>query len=160
MQNGFNFSEFPKPAASHQALKLVAGLLWAAVGIMLGLRALSWLVNASQRASVLTITLVFCGLLGLAAGAFIYRGFSRIAARNLGRIRSLGERPCLFAFQSSKSYVLIAVMMTLGFLIRRTSIPKHWLAVLYLGLAVGLAGSSLLYFDTVLSGATARNEAN
>jgi drug/metabolite transporter (DMT)-like permease len=127
---------------------------------MLGFRALSWLVNSSQQAAVPTNTLVLCGLLGLAAGGFIYRGFSRIAARNLRRIGALGERPCLFAFQSWKSYVLIAVMMTLGLLIRRTSIPRHWLAVLYLGLAVGLAGSSLLYFQTVLSGDTARGESS
>jgi ABC-type nickel/cobalt efflux system permease component RcnA len=46
---------------------------------------------------------------------------------------------------SWKSYILVAVMMTMGIALRHSSIPKQFLSVLYLAIGLALMLSSLRY---------------
>ena len=92
------------------------------------------------------ILLVLAGLL-LATGIY-FLGFSKLARKNINRIRGLkGEKVCLFAFQGWTSYPLVAFMISVGIYLRAYStFPKSMLAILYLGIGGGLFSASLHYF--------------
>jgi hypothetical protein len=128
-------------AVERRWLYLAAAILWSAAGLMLCARAYGWLVHET-----LTHAMPFA-LAGVASGFVIHRfKFSRIAARNIKRIEHLDERPSILAFQSANTYILIMLMMALGIALRRSDISKSYLAVLYMGIGVGLLLSSLSYY--------------
>jgi len=77
-------------------------------------------------------------------------GFLRIVDRNLGRIRKIDGKYCVFGFMPWKSYILIAIMMTLGILLKHSGIPKKCLAVIYIGIGLSLALSSIRYFRNIM----------
>lgn len=115
--------------------------MYTTIGAMLCRLAVEWLLAASTSPAF-AIALGLSGVI-LALGA--YRAiFSRIVNKNIARVCSLPEKGCFFAFQAWKSYVLIAFMAGLGFTLRHSSFPKHYLAVIYLtiGGALFLASSS------------------
>jgi hypothetical protein len=130
------------PVVPKAWLLVAAGLMWMAVGVMLGCFAYLWLAHSSLQVELLL------GGLGIAAGWVIYRyGFSKLAHKNSRRIRALEEKVCVFAFQEWKGYAIIVVMMTGGILLRHSAIPKPYLAVLYAGIGGGLFLSSFHYFQ-------------
>jgi len=130
-----------KPALPRPWLLALAGIMWTAVGLMLGRYAFLWL---AQTFSPLNVGL---GLAGIAAAGVIYRfGFRKLARKNSERIGQLNDPACLFAFLSWKSYAIVAVMITGGVLLRHSAIPKPYLAVLYAGIGGGLFLSSFVYY--------------
>ncbi len=135
------------PAARKIFLFLLAGLMWAGVGIMLVSLASHWLKLEILYKMIL---LVLAGI-GLAAAIYIF-GFSKMAQKNIRRIDAYPqERVCLFAFQKWTSYPLILFMVSLGIYLRIYSpIPKSILAILYIGLGVSLFASSIHYYVRVL----------
>lgn len=137
---------FPFPRSltvERRWLYLAAALLWSAAGLMLCARAYGWLSHDTLRHA-----LPFA-LAGIGSGAAIYRfKFSRIAAKNIKRIDHLDGRASILAFQSPITYLLIVGMMGLGIVLRHSSIPKPYLAVLYIGIGlVGLLLSSVDYYQ-------------
>jgi len=131
-----------RPAVSRHWLWLVAGLLWSAVGMALCVTAcywfsdLAWPMNAAGVAA------------GFGSGVAIYRyGFSRIARKNIHRIFRQPERVCFFAFQAWRSYLLVAVMVLLGYTLRHSHVHRFILAVIYSGIGTGLSLSSSLYYE-------------
>ena len=134
------------PAVKRKALVLLAGMVWTAVGVILLAVALEWL---RPYHSLLLIPLG----IGVVAGAIIYRfGFSMLALNNLARINSLSmgkDKVSLFAFQNRKSYLIIAVMMLLGYEMRHSAIPKIYLAPLYMAIGLGLIFSSRHYYSNL-----------
>lgn len=133
------------PSARHHWLILLAGLLWSATGIALCLAAFYWLADVDWPRNLLG-ALGGC-LLGLAAHHF---GFKSIARKNIRRIDSLPDQVCLFAFQAWRSYLLIASMMGLGFLLRHSSLPRVGLGIVYLTIGTALTLSSSLYYQELL----------
>ena len=130
-----------KPSARHGTLVLIAGVMWMAIGILLNSMAAVWLLNATRNG-------LFFLIPGIIGGILVYRfGFIKIANRNIARIESLIELPCVFAFMSWKSYILVAFMMTLGITLRHSSFPKDYLSVIYLTIGLALFLSSLRYLD-------------
>ena len=126
MSTRVNWGKY-NPAVKKIWLQLAAGLMWSGVGIMLALILLA----------------------GLSLGTAIYLfGFSKLARKNIRRIDALEKaRVCLFAFQEWKSYPLVLFMIGLGLYLRIYSpIPKPLLAILYLGLGIGLFASSIHYY--------------
>ena len=93
---------------------------------------------------------MFLAGLSMLAGVLAWRwGFTRLVRRNVARIWSLApgkERVCIFAFQNVRSYLLVGVMMTLGFLLRHSALPRLALAPAYLAMGVTLLLSSLGYY--------------
>ena len=88
---------------------------------------------------------VFVGagvVLGLLAHHF---GFLRIADRNLERILPMKEKKCVFSFITWQSYLIIAVMIAMGTILRHSAIPKQYLAILYTGIGLALILSSVRY---------------
>ena len=50
-----------------------------------------------------------------------------------------------------RSYLLVIVMMTLGITLRHSSIPREWLSLIYNGIGIGLALSSIRYFKSYIN---------
>jgi predicted histidine transporter YuiF (NhaC family) len=134
-----------KPSVSRRALLLLAGLLWIGVGTLLLRYAVGWL-REDQVTHV--VALVAVGV--LAALLIHHLGFLRVVDKNLGRILPLEGKRCVFSFMSWKSYLVVALMMALGVGLRHSSIPKPYLAVLYIGIGLALILSSVRYLRVVL----------
>ncbi len=133
-----------KPAVPRRALWLTAGLLWSGVGIALCAMAVHWLCRDGGPWPLRTA----CACLGAISGFMVYRhGFSRIARKNANRIAQKSDRVCLFAFQAWKSYILIAVMVGLGYTLRHSPLPRPILAVIYSTIGIGLLLSSRVYYE-------------
>jgi hypothetical protein len=126
-----------KPSVPRPWLIALAGVLWCAVGAMLWARAIAWSLDLHSSMVLAVLPAV---VLGVVAHATM---FLRIARKNLVRLRALPPRPCIFAFQAWRGYLVIAFMIGLGIALRYSPIPRHTLAVLYgaIGTALILSGA-------------------
>lgn len=131
-----------EPAVDRRVLILLSGLTWSIVGIALCRMAVIWLspVTGSPGAML--------GLSGIVLFLAIYRfGFSKLVARNIERVRSKkNKKICIFAFQAWKSYLIVAIMIGLGILLRSSPLPKEYLAVIYIGFGGAMILSSIKYY--------------
>jgi hypothetical protein len=136
-----------KPAVPRRFLLLVAAGIWIGVGAMLVALAVGWLLASTWGHGALLAV-------GGAAGALVVHhfGFLRVVDKNLGRISRLDDRPCVFAFQSWRSYAMVAVMVSMGVALRHSPIPKPLLAVLYLTIGGALVLSSVRYLRAFVRG--------
>ena len=131
-----------KPAVGRKWLLILSGLMWSGVGILLNSFAICWLQLNKGWAPLVSVT--FGILLGV---AIAFLGFRKIAADNIQRILNLPAKSCIFAFQKWQNYILIIVMMTMGILLRHTSIiPKLYLASIYMGIGSALFIASINYY--------------
>ncbi len=87
------------------------------------------------------------GLLGVLLAFLSYR-FSCIhtAYKNLERVCKLPDPTCVFAFNSGKGHAIIALMIVLGITLRRSPIPRPFLAVLYTTMGGALLLASLHFY--------------
>jgi hypothetical protein len=135
-----------KPAVRKEVLLVLSGAMWIAVGFLLCSFAYTWLSGFQGAYRPLF------AILGIIAALIIHHfGFLRVVDKNLGRITHMEGKPCIFAFLSWKSYLMVAVMMTLGITLRHSSIPRQYLAVLYSGIGLALILSSIRYFRVLLT---------
>ncbi len=130
-----------KPTVPKCWLFAASGVMWSAVGIMMCATAIGWLADGGMGR----------GMASAAAGLIlailsVRWGFGSIAQKNIRRLRRLPDRGCLFAFQAWKSYLIIMVMIALGVTLRHSSIPKHFLAVVYTAIGGALIGGSVYYY--------------
>lgn len=129
-----------RPAAMNSYLIFLSGFVWIGVGIMLLLYAFSWLSMASK------INIYFFSGAGVVLSLLVHHfGFLKIVNTNLKRILQTNEKKCLFSFIPLKSYLIIAVMITLGAILRHSGIPKQYLSILYIGVGLALILSSVRY---------------
>lgn len=134
-----------EPKAPNSFLLFLAGGMWLGVGVMLNWLAVSWLIELVRATMYWFLTA------GLILGVSIHWfGFSRIASKNIARIMVLPQKPCVFAFMSWRSYLLVLVMVSMGIGLRRSPIPKQWLAIIYMGIGTALMLSSVKYFRNIL----------
>lgn len=130
-----------KPAVNRSLLLLLSGLFWATAGIVLLRFALHWM----QPRTPLEIVLLTGAGVSLSL-VFTWIGFSRIVSRNIDRINRLPQWACLFAFQAWRSYLLIAVMISMGIFLRQTHfVPRLLMVAGYLGLGLSLLWGSGRY---------------
>ena len=131
------------PGVDKYWLQLISGLTWTGVGLYLISLAVGWIFTLGL--SPLWIYWAPGCLLALAIYQF---GFTGLAKKNSLRIENIpGEKPCLFAFQEWKSYLIIVFMISLGITLRKfTPIPKPLLGILYLGIGGGIGLSSSIYY--------------
>lgn len=135
-----DFEEKYKPAVPKKVLLVFAGTMWCCVGIMLTLLAVHWLYIYKGNPWLF-------GVSGFIAALSIHHfGFLKIVNKNLERISQLPQKPCIFSFISWRSYLLIFVMITMGLILRHSSIQKQYLSVIYLGIGLALFLSSIRYF--------------
>ena len=129
-----------KPAVPKTFLLLLAGAVWACVGIALISLAVSWLSDVSVAETGL-----FAGA-GIVLALVVHHfGFLKIVDKNLGRILQMNGKKCLFSFFPWKSYLIVAVMVALGAFLRHSTIPKKELAIVYIGIGLALVLSSVRY---------------
>jgi len=135
-----------KPAANKPILMFLSGAMWFGVGVMLNSFALHWLITYGEGWAYLYAAIGF-----LAALIIHHFGFLKLADKNLGRISYLNDKPCVFSFMSWKSYLIVAVMVTMGITLRHSSVPKQYLSMLYIGIGLALLFSSIRYFRALIS---------
>ncbi|TFH38269.1 MAG: hypothetical protein E4G95_03950 [Bacteroidia bacterium] len=129
-----------KPSIARRYLIFIAGTIWMGVGSMLSVMAIKWQAGSEEPAA-------FYLIIGIIAGIIIHRfGFLRIVDKNIRRINSLDEKPCLFAFMSWRSYLMVVIMMTLGITLRHSSFSRIYLSGIYLAMGLSLFLSSFRYF--------------
>ena len=128
------------PVVSRKILMLISGIMWLCVGLMLMNYAYSWL-GVEQRSTIIT----FAGA-GIALTMITHHfGFLKVADKNLKRILLMEEKVSIFSFITWKSYILVIFMIALGIILRTSAIPKPWLAIVYIGIGMGLFLSSIRY---------------
>lgn len=141
-----SFNERFKPAVNKNFLLFLAGFMWIAVGIMLTSFASRWLMAYGKNLAYLYASI------GLGLSLVIHHfGFLRIVDKNLGRISKMEGKRCAFSFLTWKSYLIVAIMVTMGIMLRHSTIPKQYLSVLYLGIGVALILSSVRYFRNLFA---------
>ena len=129
------------PTVPKKYLYLVSGIMWFAVGLMLMNFARTWIaVYAGEHRWIFVMAGIVLGL------AIHHFGFLRVVDKNLSRIDPMADRPGLFSFMSVKSYLLVIIMMTMGIMLRRSALPRQYLAIIYTGIGLALALSSIRYF--------------
>ena len=132
-----------KPAVNKIVLYILAGLTWNIVGIMLMKMAYKWLFFGD----IIPRNRLMALLIGVFSGILIAMlGFGKIADKNILRIKKMEGKRCIFSFIAWKSYFLIIFMIILGISLRHSSIPKLYLAILYIGIGLGLFLAGFKYF--------------
>ena len=136
-----NFS-IPEPAAKRKTLILTADIVWILASVILSGRAIIWLTEIDSN-----IYLIVGGavLIGILKARF---AFSKIIQKNVDRIIALApqkDKICIFAFQAIQSYIMVIVMISLGHILRLTSIPRDILALIYLAIGTALFLSGVKY---------------
>ena len=111
-----------------------------AVGIMLCNKAYKWLLDSIESAAFFYVPGI------IAALVISHLGFLRIVDRNLERIMLMSGRRSIFSFMPWRSYLLIVFMITLGIVLKKTSIPRNYLAFIYIAIGLSLFLSSIRYF--------------
>ena len=124
-----------KPAVTTDMLLLIAGVVWLGTGILLISMAATWLAKTIGMK-----TYLFMALGVILAMPIHHFGFLKIE-----RILQMQNKRCLFSFVPWKSYMIIVIMIAMGITLRHSTIPKHYLAIIYLGIGLALTLSSIRY---------------
>ncbi|MEE8328308.1 MAG: hypothetical protein V3R54_00050 [Thermodesulfovibrionia bacterium] len=129
------------PAIDKRLLIALSGITWSTVGIFLCKRSILWL---SQTAGIGDIML---GAAGIILSLLIHHlGFLKIVNRNIERILLMERKVCIFAFQAWKSYLIVAIMIAMGIILRRSQIPTNYISVIYIGFGGAMILSSIRYY--------------
>jgi hypothetical protein len=130
-----------KPAVTKHVLLCLAGIAWLSVGALLVMVAYSWLDTATH----VRMSLFFGA--GLIMSLLVHHfGFLKLVDKNVTRISHMDAKRCVFSFIPWKSYLIVGVMITMGGVLRHSTLPKQYLAIVYIGIGLALILSSLRYF--------------
>jgi quinol-cytochrome oxidoreductase complex cytochrome b subunit len=133
-----------KPSVNKKSLLLVAGFAWTIAGGILISRALLELWSIHHY-----LWLEF--LIGIALGTVFYLFlFARISKKHVTRITLITiDNPCFFSFFNFRSYVMMAIMITTGVVLRKLDIINHEiLYTFYLTMGIPLLVSATRFFTT------------
>ncbi len=133
-----------KPSVSKHTLLFIAGLAWTTAGGILAGRGLSYLVQHSQYLGWRLAGGVIFGTL------FYILLFAKISKKHIKRIKGLNiPYPCAFSFFNVRGYLMMAVMITGGIMLRRFDvINKVWLYNFFvtMGIPLLISASRFFYF--------------
>ena len=123
-------------------LLLEAALVWTFAGGMLLIRGGSMLEASSGFSWLKVVSCIGGGLL------FFILVFSRISRQHIYRIQNLaGNHHLFYDFFNSRSYLMMAIMITMGVLLRRTLIiPLSSLSLAYVTMGIPLLFSSFRFY--------------
>jgi len=128
-----------KPRLNARTQLVLAGSIWYAVAIALGMRGIGWAIGSEWPLLIAGVGLA----LGALKGRFVMR---RVAVRAIDRIRERDRDKCAGGFFSWQSWVVVLVMMAVGHALRLTAIPRPILGALYIAIATGLLLAGRLYW--------------
>jgi hypothetical protein len=132
------------PEVNRKTLLLLAGVVWTGVGLALCALAIYWLSVTPGNWILPLFTGIIVGML------VYYFGFLRLVKKNTDRIYTQApgkNKVCLFAFQSWSSYVIIIVMMAVGYILRHFVVSRLYLVPIYLAIGLGLFLASFHYYS-------------
>ncbi len=131
------------PRIPKKYLLLVAAMVWTFASSMLLYRGYLFLM---VNPHFLVIKIAGCLIGGL---VFFQLLFVKISKKHVLRIQNLSvDHPCMFSFFNLKSYLMMAVMISTGIILRKTgAVSPEYLALLYLTMGVPLLLSSLRFYS-------------
>jgi hypothetical protein len=133
------------PAVDKTLLVALSGIMWSGVGLKLCNLAVKWLYLTTARPGI------WLGAAGTILSLMIHHfGFLKLVDRNIGRILAKEGKVCIFGFQPWKSYLIIVIMIGMGTALRHSSLPRPYLAVIYIGFGGAMLLSSIRYFRTFI----------
>ena len=140
------------PVVPRSVLPLLAGSTWGAVGVMLLVRSGGWFTTEPvERGWWLAIAV------GLTmAGLMIPGMFLPIVRKNLARLQLRPDRACLFSMFAWRSWILVVIMSVAGVTLRRSGVPRLYLAGPYLGMGLCLLSGAILYLRSLRPAAPIR----
>lgn len=132
------------PRGSVRLQLILAALMWLVGASILGIRGAIYLSHSHWAAWLVALALV----LGVVKGHLL---LDRVARKAVQRIRSRGRERCLLGFFSWKAWLMIALMMGGGILLRNSGTPEEVLGVLYAAVATALVYGDITYWRAVLA---------
>lgn len=123
-----------KPGVNRSAHLFAASFLWTAIGTILIVRGFNWIGSGTERWMVL-LALV----LGTAKSLLV---LDKTAQKSLKRIMEMNDNTCIGAVYSWKTWLLVALMMIFGIIVRRFAEPGMVIGTLYLAIGWALLLSS------------------
>ena len=107
------FLEKIKPGVKKRTLLLIAGCAWSIAGGILIYRSLSYLISVNHHLAMEIGT-------GIVFGSLFYLLlFARISKKHITRINLIEiDNPCFFSFFNFRSYLLMAIMISGGIMLR------------------------------------------
>ncbi len=131
-----------KPGIPKRHLLLVATAVWAFAGVFLVYRGIMMMPPVIIYLWPKILLVILVGLL------FFHLFFLRLSLRHITRIRTLDIlRPCIFSFFNWKSFVLMAVMIASGILVRKSGwVDQEWVSLFFIAMAIPLILSAARFF--------------
>jgi len=135
-----------KPGVPKRVLLFVAAVIWTFAGSMLLFKGYKMLDLGSQLLWLQLICALACGIV------FYLKLFSKLSLKRTLRILNMKEElPCLFSFFNFRSYLMMALMISMGITLRTTGwVAPVYLSFLYLMMSVPLLISSVRFYYTGL----------
>ncbi len=130
-----------KPSASRRTHLLAAAVVWSVVGLGLFSFGTVWLVQTETSYLPWLALAALVG--GGAKGAFVLQ---RTASRSIARIYARGDGRCLGGFFSFKTWLLVAVMMAGGRLLRSSDLPREIVGTIYAAIGTALLVGSIAFW--------------
>ncbi len=142
MKRSINMVNKFKPSVSKHNLLFIAGLVWTAAAGILGSRGITYLCQHGQH-----LGWRLAGGLGF-GGLFYVMLFAKISRQHIKRIHGLNiPYPCAFSFFNLRGYLLMALMISGGIMLRRFDvINKEWLYTFYISMSVPLLISAIRFY--------------
>ena len=128
-----------------ETLLIIAGLLWLFAGTKVFLLGLSLYGPYEDGINLLFSAEIFALFLAFA--------FRPVVRKHRARIKALEEkRQPIFYFFDRKSYIMMVMMMAIGFVVRAFGIlPLKFIAVFYSGLGAALVAAGVAFFASYIS---------
>lgn len=120
-----------KPGATQHTLLLMSACLWTAIGLLLLVKGGFRLSQLEQQHPVVVLAAVVAGSLKS------YLILDRAARRGIERILKFKDGTCLGAVYSVKTWIVVLFMMTMGVILRNSSLPGNILC--FVSITVGWA---------------------
>jgi hypothetical protein len=111
--------------------------MWSAVGAVLSVVGVHWLLAAGWL--MLVVLLAAAAVAGVLKARYV---LLRTADKTVERIRTRGDGRCLGGFLSVRSWMFVASMMALGWVLRTSSTPRIVLGCIYVAVGVALIAAS------------------
>jgi hypothetical protein len=132
-----------KPGASLRTHHFLAASIWSLVGIFLMTRGYFFLHAVDGLWLFLPAT-----ILGTGKSIFL---LDKSAAKNLSRLSGKSDGDCLGGVYSVKMWLLVATMMLLGWLLRRSGLPGEFVGTFYIAIGWALFFSSRLLWRRAIN---------
>lgn len=131
-----------KPGVPKGYLLLVAGIVWSMAGFILLFRGMNFVLCYSNHKVIRLLVALIFGI------GFYWLVFAKISLKHINRIEVIDiAKPCIFSFFNFRSYLLTAVMISMGITLRKLNLVNpHILYTFYIGMGIPLLISAFRFY--------------